>query len=664
MKLKKIFRLGVAVALASQVWSAASAKELNVLTTQYNLNDVKDIVESVESFDLYPEIDNRRRWRSISKESKEAIIKRGEEALDYKYTGIPLSLFLESARTGSRLVIEDPLNESRTKLIDLVLAEAVENDGRFVEAAAEIVWRITEEASWTPPAHFYLQGKYGEGENFILPDPKQQIIDLNSAAMGKNLAWIQQVLGKRFDEISPFINDRIDVALKQRILEPGMNRTDFWWMGYSGGNGGIINNWNPWISSNWLPVILLEESDPVAKAEAVYKVMRTVDRFINTYADDGGIDEGPAYWGRAGASLFEVLDLLYLWSDGQINIFENEKVRNIFQYVYRANIDEEYVVNFTDAPATFQPDVALMYRIGKRIGDEKMVRYARYFMESEEATPAGHAPSGDIDRTLYELMNDTDKNLKKEKPELPYVRDVWFEKIEQMFARTKEGSPDGFFVAAKGGTNFESHNHNDVGQFSVYYDGKPVLVDVGVGTYTSKTFGKDRYSIWTMQSGYHNVPQINGYMQEEGLNKQTERRAQDVVYSSDDQKATLSMDIAAAYPEKAGVEKWQRTVEFNRTEGITLTESFKLSKTRGDTSLHLMTPREVTVSEGVLTLLAEGEKSIKVDFNEDRFEVDVETIELDDKKLTRTWDQEALYRIVLKAKKLEKEDSWTLSVRS
>ncbi len=65
-------------------------------------------------------------------------------------------------------------------------------------------------------------------------------------------------------------------------------------------------------------------------------------------------------------------------------------------------------------------------------------------------------------------------------------------------------------MAAKGGFNNESHNHNDVGTFSLYVNTIPVILDAGVGTYAKQTFGKDRYTIWTMQSNYHNLPMING----------------------------------------------------------------------------------------------------------------------------------------------------------
>ena len=49
----------------------------------------------------------------------------------------------------------------------------------------------------------------------------------------------------------------------------------------------------------------------------------------------------------------------------------------------------------------------------------------------------------------------------------------------------------------------------------LYVDGKPVIIDVGSGTYTSKTFSSDRFKLWYNSSAYHNLPLINGFQQEE-----------------------------------------------------------------------------------------------------------------------------------------------------
>lgn len=92
--------------------------------------------------------------------------------------------------------------------------------------------------------------------------------------------------------------------------------------------------------------------------------------------------------------------------------------------------------------------------------------------------------------------------------------------------RSEKGSSKGVFLSAKGGHNGESHGHNNVGNFVLYLDGKPGLIDVGVATYSAKTFSKERYNLWYMQSQWHNVPTINSYMQPPGA----QYKAQKVIF--------------------------------------------------------------------------------------------------------------------------------------
>jgi len=60
-----------------------------------------------------------------------------------------------------------------------------------------------------------------------------------------------------------------------------------------------------------------------------------------------------------------------------------------------------------------------------------------------------------------------------------------------MMARAQEGSVQGLYLAAQAGNNGKSHNHNDVGNFIVYSEGMPAIIDVGVETYTAKTFTRN-----------------------------------------------------------------------------------------------------------------------------------------------------------------------------
>lgn len=63
----------------------------------------------------------------------------------------------------------------------------------------------------------------------------------------------------------------------------------------------------------------------------------------------------------------------------------------------------------------------------------------------------------------------------------------------------------GWDVGIRAGKNGFSHQHNDLGSLTLLSRGSPWLIDVGVETYTRKTFSDERYTIWTMRSPWHNT---------------------------------------------------------------------------------------------------------------------------------------------------------------
>jgi hypothetical protein len=136
---------------------------------------------------------------------------------------------------------------------------------------------------------------------------------------------------------------------------------------------------------------------------------------------------------------------------------------------------------------------------------------------------------------------------------------VWLPSTEVMLAREHGGTARGLTVAVKGGHNGEHHNHNDVGSFVVASDGVPVIVDAGRPTYTLQTFGEGRYDIWTMQSGWHNVPVIAGREQSPGAGF----AAAAVTASAGDDASSLSLELSGAYAGATG--PWHRSVRLERS---------------------------------------------------------------------------------------------------
>jgi hypothetical protein len=175
----------------------------------------------------------------------------------------------------------------------------------------------------------------------------------------------------------------------------------------------------------------------------------------------------------------------------------------------------------------------LIHRFGTYIGDGDMIALATTLMDKE-----GERLS--MRQALPCLFSDY--------PTIPGCKatpllDHWLNGI-QVAVASQAASGTGFVLAAKSGHNWESHNHNDIGAFILFKDGAPGFIDIGAETYSRKTFGSERHSIWTMQSGFHNVPIINGFQQEAG-----ERfRARYVSCRQSEQGMFLEMDIAGAYP--------------------------------------------------------------------------------------------------------------------
>ena len=127
------------------------------------------------------------------------------------------------------------------------------------------------------------------------------------------------------------------------------------------------------------------------------------------------------------------------------------------------------------------------------------------------------------------------------------------------------------YVVIKGGHNDESHNHNDVGSFMIYVDGKPVIVDAGNMVYTRKTFSAERYSLWNTRSMYHNVPLIG----EDGEQRDgKEYRATGIRWD----RETLILHLEDAYPGALGVRELVREAGFQ--DGFRLTDGIELKEPR------------------------------------------------------------------------------------
>ena len=492
---------------------------------------------------LIPQADDTF-WRdSIPVEMRQSYITYGEQYLDKPWEALPWTVFAENKQTGNRVNYEAICFAKRRQLAALVMAEIMEGKGRFMSDIIDGMGSFCEETWWGIPAHY----------SKTIPLAELQEVDLFNAETANLIVWTKYMLQKQFDAFSPDLCQRIDHEIERRILVPAVEN-NYWWK-----TAGM--NWNPWICSNWLSCVLICEKDEARKTEAIRQIKQATQAFIDAYPEDGGCDEGPGYWDRAAASLFEVLRLM---PDFQGDM---DKIRKMAAYAYKTYIGNDYCVNFADAHENKAvQQINIVYPFGLWLNDQTMREFGAYLGHQKNilTDPAalydksGNFPT--LSRELFFLHHIRD--FIAEKPREPLLKDVWLPDLQIMTARRGN-----LFVAMKGGTNGESHNHNDVGSFVVYLNGEPLFLDPGVGEYTAQTFSKDRYSIWTMQSQYHNLPQINGFDQKDGKEYAT------TVISHKDGQVTL--DLAKAYPTEASVKSWKRSVTAMKS-GISVTEDYEL----------------------------------------------------------------------------------------
>jgi hypothetical protein len=294
----------------------------------------------------------------------------------------------------------------------------------------------------------------------------------------------------------------------------------------------------------------------------------------------------------------------------------------------------------------------VLYRFGRAVHDDQLEAFGAFYAAKSGWSARGDGLASALNENLTSLLRSLPAvlgadEIRSARQEDVLVRDAWYPDFGLMTAREKPGSTDGMYVAVLASNNGRSHSHNDSGNFVIYLDGQPVAIDVGVEAYTAKTFGRDRYSIWTMQSAYHNLPTVGGVMQTDG----EEYEATDKKYETNDQFAKVSFDIAAAYPKEAGIAKWIRTVTLDRVDHrVVIEEDFELERAEG-IELSIMSPlAPESYKTGILylPLLASGGRAAALSFPASDLKPGVETIQLTDAGLRESWGMQ-IYRILLKS---------------
>ena len=546
------------------------------------LNSAKGLLLPYSDFKLFSDLENP----VMNEEKAERIVKNAEKLLEREIPLLPASLYREYVTCGNRSNYETKFFLRRDMAVSFAVAEAYENKGRFTEKLMDVVWAIMEESTWLLPAHLYCSPLYQDSSlGPVFGDNSLHGLALFGAATCGTLATVYLLCKDKLDKIDPVISRKIEYSLNERGIKNFL-QTEHWW---GGGLGRKTNNWCPWILSNVLFTTAIVEKDNYIRERVVTKTMSYLDNFLDCYEADGGCDEGPAYWGAAGAALFDCLEIIDDMSGGRISVWDSELVKNIGDYIFKVNISGDRYVNFADCAPKTSPNAGMLVRFGEKTNSpflaafgKKQAKYGDYFFSSSH-----------MHRSLKWLNTPYVKEENCPMPLYSVLPDLGV-----MTARECENTERGMFLAAKAGNNGEMHNHNDCGNFMVYYNGNPVIIDTGVGTYTKQTFSPDRYKLWFMQSGYHNLPSFDGIDQLAG----EKYRAAEKVFS--DNECSITSELSLAYPTEAGINSYKRSVSLSGGV-VTVSESIALKEAK-EIDFHLMLAKKTEIIGGGKILLPES----------------------------------------------------------
>lgn len=397
-------------------------------------------------------------------------------------------MFLLYEKTGNRLIYENEYFERRRFLVVFALLTYWYQRPEDIAKLEYVIEEICKEETWALPAHVNRQKEGWQRE-----------VDLFASETGQTLANIIY-LNKAY------LNEKLVKQVKElvtyRLLDSFIEVPKGQWRWES-----FYNNWVSVCAScvGSAALFLLEDEKEKQKA-IIERVCATLPDYLVGMHDDGTCPEGMSYFTYGMVFYTGFARQLKEYTNGEIDLMDSEKVRNIARFQHKCYLPGGNTVSFSDG------ERADRFRLG-------LTCYLARTIEGVEIPDISAAMEFETDHCYRFMGNLQDDvwvqeylDLAKEIEEKPAE---WFTLLpDAQWAVWKKGQMGAAF---KGGNNDEAHNHNDVGSFLITVDGEVFLSDLGCGEYTKEYFAPEtRYSILCNRSYGHSVPIINGQEQKVG----------------------------------------------------------------------------------------------------------------------------------------------------
>ena len=438
---------------------------------------------------------------------------------------IKLSKFRLFKEKGDRNAYQETFFKRQHRMYAMILMCMIYPETeKYLELLEDTIWEICDLYVWALPAHI---------DNIEVNNNTELDLDATTMAMGLSMAKIMLN-----DRLHPLTKSRIDYEINRRIIEPFFRQRWHWEYRQ--------NNWTAVCAGATGCTIMLNRPELFELARD--RINEDMASYIASYRADGVCVEGPGYWTYGFGYFIEYAEMQKKFTNGEYDLLKDEKVKSISSFLQKLFLDKGVIVNYGDCGAGVTVPAGFMYGLKTLYPDDvqlppadKMTVEVHYFPCCLRAFTY-YDPSfvsDDISESAEYYMGDCGCFVK----------------------RTPR-----YGIGARGGSNGESHNHNDVGSFIFSVDNEQLFIDMGARPYTRQYFEHGtRYTYLETSSRGHNVPIINGKYQQ---------NIPGAYSTTSFENGVFSVDFASAYGYEE-LKKLTRSYSFSDT-GVAISDKFDL----------------------------------------------------------------------------------------
>ncbi|WP_312093124.1 heparinase II/III family protein [Niallia sp.] len=520
---------------------------------------------------------------------KEIVESANNMVLQQHVQEIPFNGYKIYALTGERLTFENAYFQRRKQLTTLSLAYFLQKDERVKEMLEQVIWEICDEYSWALPAHLpIINGKYSR--------ESPRWIDLFAAETAESLAEIMELLR---NDLSALLIDRMEEEIERRVLIPFEQKKWEW--------ENLDNNWSAVIAGSIGIVVLnLLEKNSTRQRNILDRLDRSFRSYLSGFGADGACLEGVGYWGY-GFGYYIYFAEKYRSILGNDYYLSIDKVKRIAEFPFYAMVNKNSYVPFSDYSQPELPSGLLSFcshEFDVKIPTLEIISSLNF----DHCYRFAH---------IYRNLVWTTSSINEHHQENAIH---YFEQAEWLTVRLPKFD---LYFATKGGSNQESHNHNDIGHFVFGSMETLYLTDLGAGEYTKDYFNeKERYKFLPTSSEGHSLPIINGKLQ---VNGKVQAKNVRMIDPGEIETApvTFSLDLTDTYNHVRSLEGYNRNLSlFPSKKSLIVKECFRFNQTSNQVIESFVTFYKPKIN-GRLVELSDGNSKCMIEFDTDEI-VEVE----------------------------------------